>query len=196
MNVLVLAAVVLAAAGPSQKQRCSPNGRRGPMACINRIGHCVAVTVDGQATVPLTDKATAARVHAVPHHVSVCWQLPRPVSMEFRAQARPDGLDPTFLGEIHDVDIMLYRLDDYDPQIDSMLDAIRGIRSEADGYRNGTWQVRPARPLAAGEYIALFRVSGRDNWDGQGVLLTVDPDIPPGPADEGRPAPGKAPQRK
>jgi hypothetical protein len=190
MNVLAVAAMVLAAAGPSQKQRCSAAGRRGPMACVNRVGHCVTVTVDGQATVPLTDKATAAHVHSIPHNEDVCWRLPRPVSTQFRAQAQGGGPHPAFVGEIHDVDVMLYQLDDYDPQSDSRLEALGGIRAEADGYRNGTWQVRTPRPLTAGEYIAVFRVSGRDNWDMQAVLVTLDPSLPPGPADEGRPAPG------
>ena len=187
MILFALAALVLAGPTTSQKERCKPNAKRGSMACINRVGHCIAVTVDGQPTVPLTDKATAIRVHSIKHHQDVCWRLAAPVSTRFRARAQGSGIDPSFVGEVLSLDVNLYPLDDYDPQTDSQLDQIYHTRMEADGHRNGTWQVRTPHPLAAGEYIAHFRVSGTDNWDGQTVLVTLDPALPPGPEDEGRP---------
>jgi hypothetical protein len=178
-------AILLTLPGTSQKDRCKPNGKRGSMACVNRLGHCIAVTVDGQTTLALTEKATAARVHAVPHGQDVCWYLPRPVSTQFRASAVAAGLDPTFLGATHNIDVLLYPLADYDPQVDSRVEYVFGTNMEADGNRNGTWQVRSARPLPAGEYVATFRISGKDNWDRQSVLLTLDPSLQPAPADEG-----------
>jgi hypothetical protein len=179
--------VLLLAAGPSQKDRCKANGKRGSMACINRIGHCMTLTVDGQATSPLTDKALAARVHAVPHRQDVCWQLARPVSALFRASASAGGIEPSFLGRIESIDVLLYPLGDYDPQVDSHVEYLSGSRMEADGHRNGTWQHRYPRPLPPGEYVATFRIHGSANWDRQSVLITVDPALSPGPADEGTP---------
>jgi len=36
------------------------------------------------------------------------------------------------------------------------------------------------KPLKAGEYLAIFRVFGVDNWDKQAVLLKLDPAVQPG----------------
>jgi hypothetical protein len=187
LSFLALSALLLLSDEQSQKDRCSPNEKHGPMACINRNGHCLNLVVDGHTTLPLTDKATAKRVHAIKHYEDVCWRLDRPVSGRFRASALAAGLDPKFLGEVQHIDVILLALGDYDPDLDSRLEPLRGIRTEADGYRNGTWQIRSPQPLAAGEYIAVFRVSGTSNWDKQAVLLTVDPSLSPAPADEGRP---------
>lgn len=196
MLFLTLSVLALAASTPSQKERCAPYAKRGSMACVKRIGHCVALSVDGQPTAPLTDKATATRVHAIKHGEDVCWQVARPVSTRFRARAQGGGIDPTFVGQIESVDVILYELSDYDPEVDRRLDALRGTSMEADGYRDGTWQVRSPRPLSAGEYVAVFRIHGTDNWDKQAVLLTLDPALSPAPADEGTRRSGPAAERR
>ena len=172
----------------SQKERCAANAidadvkRTHPeMACVDRNGHCVAITVDGKSTVPLTDETLAARVHAVKHGEDVCWQMTQPVSSQFRVTAGMGGIFPKFIGTLEQVQVNLYRLDDYDPKVDSRLDSINGIEMRADGAPTGTWQLHSPRPLPAGEYIAVFRVSGSGNWDRQAVLLKVDPKLTPAP---------------
>ena len=77
--------------------------------------------------------------------------------------------------------VNLYRLEDYDPKVDSRLDSLNGVQMRADGAPTGTWQLQSERPLPAGEYIAVFRLSGSGNWDRQAVLLTLDPKIAPAP---------------
>jgi len=185
MILVAMSVLALAASTPSQKERCKPNSKRGPMACVYRLGHCVALSVDGQPTAPLTDEATAARVHAIKHGEDVCWQVARPVSTRFRARAEGGGIVPAFVGHIESISVVLYELGDYDPELDSRLDPLTRASMEADGYRDGTWQVRSLRPLSAGEYVAVLRVQGTDNWDRQVVLLTLDPSLSPAPADEG-----------
>ena len=42
-------------AAHSQKQRCAHHEASGEMMCVERLGHCTEVIVDGHKTVPLTD---------------------------------------------------------------------------------------------------------------------------------------------
>lgn len=166
-------------AAHSQRERCAHNESSGEMICVNRLGHCTEVTVDGQKTVPLTDEATAKRVHAIKHDQDVCWQLTQPVSAKLRVQAGNGGIFPTFIGKIEKIGVNVYALDDYDPKVDSRLDDINGEEMVADGDPNGTWQLKSERPLKAGEYVMVFRVFGEGNWDKQAVLLKVDPKLQP-----------------
>jgi hypothetical protein len=168
----------------SQKERCAHNESKGEMMCVNRLGHCVDVTIDGQKTVPLTDEATAQRVHAIKHDQDVCWQLTQPVSTKLRVKAGNGGIYPTFVGKIEKIDANVYELGDFDPKLDSRLDQINDIRMVADGDPNGTWRLTSERPLKAGEYVIVFRVFGEGNWDKQAVLLKLDPTLQPIAADK------------
>jgi len=168
----------------SQKERCAHNVSNSEMMCVNRLGHCVDVTVDGQKTVPLTDEATAQRVHAIKHDQDVCWQLAQPVSTKLRVKAGNGGIYPTFIGKIEKIDANVYDLGDFDPKVDSRLDQIEGIRMVADGDPNGTWRLTSEHPLKAGEYVVVFRVFGEGNWDKQAVLLKLDPALQPAAADK------------
>jgi hypothetical protein len=168
----------------SQAERCAHNEAKGEMICVNRIGHCMELTVDGQKTSPLTDEVTAKRVHAIKHDQDVCWQIAQPVSTKLRVEAKAGGIFPSFLGKIEKIDANVYNLADFDPKVDSRLDQINGERMAADGDPNGTWQLTSERPLKAGEYVIVFRVFGEGNWDKQAVLLTLDPKLQPGPANK------------
>ena len=165
----------------SQSKRCAHNESKGEMMCVNRLGHCADLSIDGQKTTALTDEATARRVHAIKHGEDVCWQLAQPVSTKLRAQAGAGGIFPAFLGKIEKLDANVYELGDYDPKVDSRLDQIDGVRMVADGNPNGTWQLTSEHPLKAGEYVVVFRIFGEGNWDKQAVLLTLDPKIAPAP---------------
>src|SRR5262245_66551530 len=129
----------------TQKDRCAPNAidasvqRSNPeMACVNRNGHCVSVTIDGKPTVALADERVAARVHAIKHGEDVCWQMPQPVSTQFRVTAAMGGLYPKFIGTLEQVQVNMYHLDDYDPKVNSRLDSLNGIAMQADGAATGT----------------------------------------------------------
>jgi hypothetical protein len=183
--MLTLALALLAFAAPSsQSERCahSDHDPGSEMICVNRLGHCAVVSVDGHATTPLVDEATAARVHAIKHGEDVCWQVVQPVSTQFRVSAKTGGLFPTFVGRIEKLQANVYALDDYDAEVDSRLDSLSGVDTVADGDPDGTWQLRAEKPLPAGEYVIVFRVFGVDNWDKQAVLLKLDPKIAPAPA--------------
>jgi len=183
--MLTLALALLALAAPSsQAERCahSDHDPGSEMICVNRIGHCAVVSVDGHDTTPLKDEATAARVHAIKHGEDVCWQVTQPVSTKLRVSAKGGGLIPTFVGKIEQLKVNVYALDDYDAKLDSRLDSLSGVETVADGDPNGTWQLRAERPLPAGEYVIVFRVFGVGNWDKQAVLLKLDPAIAPTPA--------------
>ena len=166
----------------SQRERCAHNEAQGEMKCVNRLGHCVDVTIDGQKTAPLTDETTARRVHAIKHDQDVCWQLAQPVSTQLRVKAQAGGIFPSFLGKIEKIDANVYELGDFDPKVDSRLDAIDGTRMAADGDPNGAWQLTSEHPLKAGEYVIVFRVFGVGNWDKQAVLLRLDPALKPAAA--------------
>jgi len=168
----------------SQKERCAHEQAQGEMMCVNRLGHCMDLSVDGQKTVALTDEATAQRVHAIKHDQDVCWQLTAPVSTRLRAQAKAGGIFPAFLGKIEKIDANVYQLADFDPKVDSRLDQIDGVRMVADGDPNGTWRLTSEHALKGGEYVVVFRVFGEGNWDKQAVLLKLDPALQPAPADK------------
>lgn len=183
--MLTLALALLAFAAPaSQSERCahSDHDPGSEMICVNRIGHCAIVTVDGHETTPLVDAATAQRVHTIKHGEDVCWQVTQPVSTRLRVSAKSGGLIPGFVGKIEQLKVNVYALDDYDADVDSRLDSLSGVDTVADGDPNGTWQLRAERPLPAGEYVIVFRVFGVDNWDKQAVLLKLDPAIAPATA--------------
>lgn len=183
--MLALSIALLALAAPSsQAERCahSDHDASSSMICVNRIGHCAVLAVDGHQTVPLKDEATAQRVHAIKHGEDVCWQVTQPVSTKFRASAEGGGLFPSFVGKIEKLQANVYALDDYDAAVDSRLDSLSGVETVADGDPNGTWQLRAERPLPAGEYVVVFRIFGVDNWDRQAVLLKLDPAVAPAPA--------------
>ena len=183
-TIVTMLLAVTAQAQHSQKERCAHHVSDGEMMCVNRLGHCVDVTVDGQKTTPLTDEATAQRVHAIKHDQDVCWQLAQPVSTKLRVKAGNGGIYPTFVGKIEKIDANVYELGDFDPKLDSRLDQIDGVRMVADGDPNGTWRLTSEHPLKAGEYVIVFRVFGEGNWDKQAVLLKLDPALQPGPADK------------
>ncbi|HVF35013.1 MAG TPA: hypothetical protein VND91_06785 [Candidatus Saccharimonadia bacterium] len=182
MMIELLAALALGAS--SQAERCahSDHPRDSDMICVNRIGHCTELVVDGHDTVPLTDEATARRVHEIKHDQDVCWQVTQPVSSTLRVQARAGGLRPSFVGAIETLRVNVHALDDYDPEFDSRLDSLNGVELVADGAPDGTWRLEAEKPLPAGEYVIVFRVFGVGNWDKQAVLLKLDPAIAPAPA--------------
>ncbi len=187
MLLPTLATILLTAvpqATHSQAERCAHNQGQEEMICVNRIGHCMELTVDGQKTTPLTDETTSRRVHAIKHDKDVCWQLTQPVSTKLRAQAKAGGIFPSFLGKIEKISVNVYDLDAFDPKVDSQLDDINGEEMVADGDPNGTWQLKSERPLKAGEYVIVFRAFGVGNWDKQTVLLTLDPKLAPSAADK------------
>jgi hypothetical protein len=175
---------VAAQAPHSQAERCAHNDAKGEMICVNRLGHCMDLSIDGQKTTTLTDEATAKRVHAIKHDQDVCWQIAQPVSTKLRVEAKAGGIFPSFLGKIEKIDANVYDLADFDPKVDSRLDQINGERMVADGDPNGTWQLTSERPLKAGEYVIVFRIFGEGNWDKQAVLLTLDPALKPSAADK------------
>ncbi len=186
MLIEIFLSVAFAAAS-SQKERCAPADydRSSEMICVNRNGHCVELTVDGQVTTPLTDESLAARVHAIKHGEDVCWQVTQPVSSKFRASAKAGGLFQKFLGPMESMKVNVYQLADYDPKVDSRLDSLNGVDLKADGGPDGTWQLAAEHPLAAGEYVVVFRIYGTGNWDKQAVLLKLDPKVAPAPVNKG-----------
>lgn len=183
-TIVAMLLSVTAQAQHSQKERCAHNQSKDEMMCVDRLGHCTEVTVDGQRTVPLTDEATAQRVHAIKHDQDVCWQLTQPVSTKLRVKAGNGGIWPTFIGKIEKLSVNVYELGDFDPKLDTRLDDVNGVELVADGDPNGTWRLTSEHPLKGGEYVIVFRVFGEGNWDKQAVLLTLDPKLQPGPADK------------
>ena len=174
----LIAAAALAAS--SHAKNCAPGDGAGDMTCVDRNGVCVSVTVDGHETKPLNDPATVKRVESIKHGEDVCYFIEQPVSTKLRVLAKAGGKRPSFVGKIEKVDINLYNLGDYDPEFDSRLDSLNGVRMQADGGPDGTWQITTEKPLKAGEYLAVVRVFGVDNWDKQAVLLKLDPAVQPG----------------
>lgn len=182
--MIIESLAVLLLAASSQAERCAhaDHDPSSDMICVNRLGHCTALTIDGHATEPLRDEATAQRVHAVAHGEDVCWQVTQPVSTQLRVSAQPGGLKPGFVGKIEKLSASVYALDDFDASLDSRLDSLNGVDTVVDGDPQGTWQLKSERPLPAGEYVVVFRVFGVDNWDMQAVLLKLDPALKPAPA--------------
>ncbi|MGL4232749.1 MAG: hypothetical protein ACRDAM_18350 [Casimicrobium sp.] len=171
----------------SQSDRCEPNrGGRDEMQCVHRNGHCIQLAIDGETTKRLTDPATIARLKSLNIYRGVCWRLEQPVSTNFRLFARDGGLRPEFVGAIEQVSVQLYAIEDFDPKLDSRLEPLSDVDTEADGYRNGTWQMRSKHPLKSGEYVAIVRINGASNWDSQGVLLRIDAARTPIPAQPGQ----------
>ncbi len=173
-------------------ENCEPGSKRHGMQCINRNGLCVEVSVDGHQSQPIT-KADRKRIMELPDMDDVCWQIKSPVSKQFRIEAKSGGLSSDFIGDLNSLSVIVVPIEDYDPEFDSnRIDPIRGYELQADGYRNGTWQLKQ-RPLiqngvgdlTAGEYVIILRIHGEDNWDKQEILLTINPDLSPIEAKQG-----------
>jgi hypothetical protein len=184
LAALLLTAPALSSDKP-QSQRCAPNDAAGEMKCVNRNGHCAELTIDGLKTIPLTDEATAARVHAVKHGEDVCWMLTKPVSTKLRASAKAGGIFPSFLGKLEKLSLGIYRLDGAKPG--DRLDRLNGVDLVADGVPSGTWRLASEKPLKKGEYVLVFRIFGVGNWDRQAVLVSLDPALQPGPPEKAGP---------
>jgi hypothetical protein len=179
---MMIEGLVMLALSASQAERCAPNDAEGAMMCVDRNGHCVTIAIDGHQTHRLGDEAEGARVHAIAHGEDVCWRVDAPVSATFRVRGGNGGIWPNYVGAIEKLQVNLYALDMFDPAVDSRLDQVDGIRTVADGDLDGTWQVKPERPLPPGEYVAVVRVFGVDNWDKQAVLVRIDDKLAPAPA--------------
>ncbi len=156
------------------------------MQCVHRNGHCTQLTIDGHNTKRLNDATAIARLKTLNLSREVCWRLEQPVSTNFRLLAQSGGLRPDFVGAIEQVSVQLYALDDFDPKLDRRLEALSDVDTEADGYRNGTWQMRSKHPLKSGDYVAVVRINGTSNWDSQGVLLRIDAGLAAIPAQPGQ----------
>lgn len=184
---LVLAAAALLGSGAhAQVDACKPFRSKTEMVCSKRLGHCVQLQIDGQTTTPATDAAFVKSMEPLRLRSPVCWKLDRPVSRRFRLQAQAGGLWPDWLGRQESISVAVYAIEDYDPVNDSRLMPLLGTGTEADGYRDGTWQLRSEQELAAGRYVVKVTANGSGHWDRQVVLLTVDPDLDPPPPDPGR----------
>jgi len=181
LAALLVASPALAGDKP-QSQRCAPNDGVGEMKCVNRNGHCVELTIDGMKTVPLSDDATAVRVHAIKHGEDVCWTLTKPVSTRLRASAKAGGIFPPFVGKVQSLRVSVYRLDGASPG--QRLDHLSGVDLVADSAPTGTWRLTSEKPLGKGEYVLVFRISGEGNWDRQAVLVNLDPGLQPGLAEK------------
>ncbi len=180
---MLIEGLVLLALSASQAERCAANDAEGSMMCVDRNGHCIAVAIDGHETKRFTDEAESSRVHAIKHGEDVCWRIDEPVSATFRVRAGNGGIYSNYVGAIEKVQANLYALDMFDSAVDSRLDQIDGIDMVVDGDANGTWQLKPERPLPPGEYVAVIRVFGVGNWDRQAVLLKIDNKLQPAPAE-------------
>jgi hypothetical protein len=205
---LVLALLTGAAtdvAADKLMEDCERGSRSRGMQCISRNGVCLEVVVDGQKTRPIA-RADRQRIVKLPDMDDVCHQLPVPVSANFRVQARGGGLEPDFVGTVESLGALLLPLDDFDPEFDRRIEPLNSFNLEADGYRDGTWQLKPetrfampgagAAALAPGECVLVLRVHGTDNWDKQEILLRIDPARAPGPEDPGtRPGVERADRR-
>lgn len=167
------------AGAQAQTDACKPGKPGSAMVCLHRNGHCVQLQIEGQTATPVADAALTQRLAALRINEPVCWQLAAPVSAGFRVQAQAGGLWPEWLGQLESVSVGLYALDDFDPALDSRLEQLGGMRMEADGYRNGTWQLKSELELRPGRYLAVFRVMGSGNWDRQAVVLQIDPQRQP-----------------
>ena len=175
-----------AAAAAAQSEACLPGKAGSSMVCLPRNGHCVQLQIESQATTPfVADAALAKRLAAMRIREPVCWQIAAPVPAAFRLEAQAGGLGADWLGQLESLGVGLYALDDFDAALDSRLEQLTGMRMEADGYRNGTWQLKSERELRPGRYLAVFRVHGSGNWDRQGVMLQIDPQLKPMPAKAG-----------
>lgn len=171
---------------------CAAGDRRHDMQCINRNGVCVEVTIDGHKTVPIR-RADKQRLAVIPDTDALCWQVLEPVSARFRVEARGGGLGPDFVGAIESLGGMILPFQDFDPEFDRRVEPLNSFDLEADGYRDGSWQLKQrdhfqtpgAGELKAGEYIAIIRVHGVDNWDKQEVLIRIDPGLEPAPENPG-----------
>lgn len=183
---MLFAALLAAGAAQAQVEACQPFKSSGEMVCSNRKGHCMQLLVDGHVTTPTTDAAFVKSMEPLRLRSPVCWKLDRPVSPRLRLQARAGGLWPDWLKRQEAISVAVYAIDDHDPVNDSRLLPLNGIGTEADGYRDGTWQLRSDRDLPEGRYVLDIRVTGAANWDRQVVLLTVDPGLDPPPPDPGR----------
>lgn len=184
MILLAIAALALGTTPLSQRERCTPPDISTSRACIEREGQCVDIHIDGRATLALTDEMIGQRVNAIETLFDVCWQVTQPVSTRLRIRAAGGGLFPTYLGPVNRIDAQIFHLDDFDPATDSRLEHVAGIHPEPDGAPNGTWQLKSERPLKAGEYVLVVHVFG-DRWNRQGILLRLDPALPPTPPDHG-----------
>lgn len=196
MNVqIILLSVVLATpvwAGNIMKD-CKPGSKRKSMQCISRNGVCVDVSIDGHQSLPIS-KTDRKRMMKLPDMDGVCWQIKLPVSAEFRIKAQNGGLRSDFIGALKSLSVLVVPIGDYDPEYDgNRIDPLHGLTLQADGYRNGTWQLREqayfrtstSGGLTAGEYVIILRIYGEDNWDRQKILLSIDPEISPIPAQQG-----------
>ncbi len=172
---------------------CEVNDGRGDMRCVNRNGVCAEVRIDGQPTRPIS-RENRQRLAHLPDMDELCWQLDAPVSAQFRVEARGGGVVPEFIGPLESIGALIVPIEDYDPEFDgNRIDPLHSFDLEADGYRDGSWQLRKrahfATPgsaeLRPGEYVVILRLHGRDNWDKQEVLLRIDPALQPAAANPG-----------
>ncbi len=191
LQVFLALATAAPVFGGNLMEDCEPGSRR--MVCIHRNGVCVEVSIDGQATRPIS-RENRQRITQLPDMDEVCWEIEAPVSSAFRVEARGGGLQPDFIGELKSIGAILVPLDEYDPEFDgNRIEPLRGFSAEADGYRDGTWQLRArdhfrtpgSTQLPAGEYVIILRLHGQDNWDKQEVLIRIDPNLKPAPAKQG-----------
>jgi hypothetical protein len=202
-SLLLFAALAAPALADDLMDDCEVNDGRGDMRCVNRNGVCVEVSIDGHRTTPIS-RADRQRLATLPDMEDVCWQVVAPVSAQFRVQARGGGEVPAFIGALESIGAILVPLADYDPEFDgNRIEPLHSVDLEADGYRDGTWQLRKREFLAtpgsgelgAGEYVVILRLHGSDNWDKQEVLVRIDPALAPSPQNAGTP-PADAPAQR
>lgn len=172
-----LALLAPTALAESQKERCAANPAVGNMRCVNRLGHCVELLLDGEPTAPLTDEATGERLAEMDLAETACWQVARPLPAKLRVVAKGGGLVPAYVGKVEQVRVTGWALGAGNGAAEAR--ELEDLELVPDGA--GAWVLKPERPLKAGSYLLVFRVVGSGNWDRQAVLVTLDPKASSGP---------------
>ncbi len=144
--------------------------------CFPREGHCVAVVVNGQPTVPLSKptEKQLERLEEVSHYVDdTRYEVPEPIHGELDVGASLVAGAETALGENGRLDVQIVPLEKVEIPTRDQLVAEPSVRIEGQAAV-AVGRFLESNRLPPGKYLLRVKLRGPNNWDRQTIFFTVE----------------------
>lgn len=149
--------------------------------CFPREGHCVAVAVNGQRTVPLTrpTKKALKAYEEVSHYADdTGYEVPEPIVGELDVAASMVAGAESVLGANAQADVQIVPLEAVEIETEQHLVAEPSVRIGGQAAVVVA-NVLQSNTLPPGKYLLRVKLRGSKNWDRQTIFFTVREDAAP-----------------
>ena len=147
---------------------------KGPK-CFPREGHCVNVTVNGQASIELTraTKKLLKNLEEVSHYADDAgYEIPEPIRGALDVDAAMATGSQEWFGETGQLEVQVVPLQEVEIETRAGVVADPSVRVSGKAALGAARFLEDDR-LPPGQYLLRVKIRGEKNWDRQTLFLTV-----------------------